>query len=182
MEGADTQEVRLAEYAALRAEIAQRLSSQQALVALNLTAVATIVGFVLVKHSSKSLLLLVPVVSSVLGLLWLDHDRNIRLMALYIGTELWRDREQSWEKWSGERHSRPKEILYWSAIAIVYGVTSVCPLAVGWPAGRAPTGVWLLTAGGVLLTLLFSGTYVVALTRVLDKSTAWSRQTTRSSA
>jgi hypothetical protein len=176
MEEADTQGVRLAEYVALRAEITQRLSSQQALVALNLTAVATIVGFVLVKHSSKSLLLLVPVVSSVLGLLWLDHDRNIRLMALYIGTELWRDRKQSWERWSGEGHSRPKEILYWIAIAIVYGVTSGCTLAVGWPGGRAPTGVWLLAAGGVLLTLLFLGAYVVALTRVLDKSTAWSRR------
>jgi hypothetical protein len=171
MEEGEDQEVRLAEYAALRAELAQRLSSQQALVALNLTAVATIVGFVLVKHSSKSLLLLVPVVSSVLGLLWLDHNRTVRQIATYIGTELWDGRTQSWEKWSGEKDARSKELLYWGAIATVYGVTSVCPLAVGWPAESASTGVWLLTAGGVLLTLLFLGAYVMALAGVLVKST-----------
>jgi hypothetical protein len=167
--------VRRAEYVALRAEIAQRLSSQQALVALNITAIATIVGFVLAEHTgskqpSESLLLLVPVVSSVLGLLWLDHDRNIRRIAEYISTELWRYRVHSWEKWSDGKHSPWKEAFYWGAIGIVYGVTSVGPLAIGWPGETGTPGVEVLAGGSVALTALFVGLYVVGFVRAVRNS------------
>jgi hypothetical protein len=146
----------LAEYTALRAEIAQRSATQQALIALDLTAIASIVGFALTGRSSDSLLLIMPVVSSVLWLLWLDHHRNICLIGAYIRTELWRDQLPSWETWFAARRSPLKELLFWGTIVIFYSATSIAPLVVGWPAKDATAALWVLTVFGVGLTLVFA--------------------------
>jgi hypothetical protein len=150
----------LAEYAALRAEIAQRSSFQQALIALNLTSAATVFGFVLTKHASEALILLVPVTSSTLGLLWLDHHRNIQLLATYT-RQNWPGNE-SWEQWRAGRPLTLQGIVYFIAVAIVFGVAGIGSLVVGWPAG-SHVGEWALCVAGLVLTVLFVGSYVAAV-------------------
>ena len=59
--------VLLAEFSALRAEMGQRTSFQQALMGVNLTAIGTIAGLVVSSRAPTDLLLVIPVVSSTLG-------------------------------------------------------------------------------------------------------------------
>jgi hypothetical protein len=151
------QDVRLAEYAALRSEIGQRSAFQQALNALNLTAISTIAGLVVANHAANGLLLFVPVISSTFGLLWLDHHRNIGLIATYVREELWQW-TPSWESWFALRRSIFKEIAHFGAIGLVYGGASGICLGLGWPGTKAGTGDWLLAVAGLLLL----GTFVLA--------------------
>lgn len=85
---AAVRELRLAEFSALRAEIAGRSSIQHQLLALNITALAAIGGFVLSDGASPLLLLMLPIVSCALGVLWHDHARNIENIGTYIKDEL----------------------------------------------------------------------------------------------
>jgi hypothetical protein len=162
--GATDQDVRLAEYAALRAEIAQRSSFQQALIALNLTALATIAGLVVSNHAAKGLLLFVPVISSTFGLLWLDHHRNIDLIATYTREELWRW-TPSWEDWFAQRRAPIKDVVYFLAVGLVYGGAAGTCLGVGWPSSRAGAGQWLLAGAGVLLFVMFLLAYLTVTIR-----------------
>lgn len=67
----------LAEYAALKAEIARRSEAQDRLVGANLTATGIVAGFVLSDGADERLLFLLPLFSVALGFLWLDHARVI---------------------------------------------------------------------------------------------------------
>jgi hypothetical protein len=77
-----------AEFAAYRAEILHRSSQQYTLLALDLTALTAIGGFVLSDHANRLLLLLLPIVSSSIGLLWYDHARNIDSLGTYIRDQM----------------------------------------------------------------------------------------------
>jgi hypothetical protein len=81
--------VRLAEFAGLRSEILQRTQQQQALIALDLTVVGTIAGFVISGRAQDQILLVAAIISGMLGLLWLDHHMTITRIGLYIRDELW---------------------------------------------------------------------------------------------
>jgi hypothetical protein len=80
----------LAEFAALRSEIASRTTIQAGLLTINITAAGTLVGFYLnSQQPGPSLLLIMPFISSVLGLAWIDHARTITSIGMYIGQSLW---------------------------------------------------------------------------------------------
>ncbi|HEX3330420.1 MAG TPA: hypothetical protein VHS27_10910 [Gaiellales bacterium] len=72
------------EFAAYRQEILHRSSQQYTLLALDLTALTAIAGFVLSDNADRLLLLLLPIVSGSIGLLWYDHARNIDSLGSYI--------------------------------------------------------------------------------------------------
>jgi hypothetical protein len=82
--GERTPEDERAEFAAYREEILHRSSQQYILLALDLTALTAIAGFVLSDNADRLLLLLLPIVSSSIGLLWYDHARNIDSLGTYI--------------------------------------------------------------------------------------------------
>lgn len=73
-----------AEFAAYRDEILHRSSQQSSLLGLDLAALIAIAGFVLSDNADSLLLLLLPIVSSSIGLLWYDHARNIDSLGTYI--------------------------------------------------------------------------------------------------
>lgn len=77
-------QVVLAEYAALRAEIAQRSTSQSQLVAtaISLAGLGLAAGSVKVEWSGAALV--VPVLCAVLGLMWGDHAVQIEKLGAYI--------------------------------------------------------------------------------------------------
>ena len=68
-------ELHLAEFSALRAEIGARSGVQHQLMALNITALAAIGGFVISDKADPLLLLMLPLVSCALGVIW--HDIRI---------------------------------------------------------------------------------------------------------
>ena len=74
-------EIMLAEYSSLRAEIVARISAQDVMVNLHLTAVAAIIGFAVAEHGSLGLLLLVPPLSCIVSALYVSHNAYIGLMS-----------------------------------------------------------------------------------------------------
>jgi hypothetical protein len=88
------QEVRLAEFSALRDEIQRRATIQQGLLGLNATVVAGVLGLAISSHEWAALLV-IPIVSSTFGLLWVDNATMIAKLGTYI-LKLW-VWEPSWE-------------------------------------------------------------------------------------
>lgn len=84
----DVLNVVLTEFKALRDEINQRATYCHTLININVVASATLAGLVLGNPRQIELLLILPVLSPVLGLLWIDHSYAIRNMGDYINTEL----------------------------------------------------------------------------------------------
>jgi hypothetical protein len=157
---------RLAQYEALRDEMLRRASFQQALMALELTAVGTVVGFVLGKRSPTELLLVVPFISSTLGLLWLEHARHIGRIAQFIDEQLWARQQPSWETYrrSTENEAPWLSAIFWGSRLVVFFGASLATLLLGAIEGESAVAVSLLTPTGGLLTTL----YVVASVRVLQ--------------
>lgn len=77
-------QVSLAAFSAAKTEIADRSKAQHTLIQLNITAVGTIVGFVLANKADPQLLLLLPLLSPALGMLHLDHAVNIANIGSFI--------------------------------------------------------------------------------------------------
>jgi hypothetical protein len=80
----------LEEFKALRNEIDQRSDAQLRLIQLNITAIGIILGafFTPVLENDPRILFLIPVVSPILGLLWLDHATAIRHLGMFIQNKL----------------------------------------------------------------------------------------------
>lgn len=81
-------QVVLAEFSALRQEIQDRSGAANTLLNLNITATGTVAGLVLSQRVNPVLLLLLPFLSSALGLLYLDQALNIKNIGAYIKEEL----------------------------------------------------------------------------------------------
>jgi hypothetical protein len=78
----------LTEFQTIRAAIDRKATSLLTLVSFNITAIAAVSGLVLSHKADIRLLLVLPVVSSGLGLLVFDLDRDIRLARSYIKNTL----------------------------------------------------------------------------------------------
>lgn len=78
----------LAEFSALRKEIADRSSAAQTLLGLNATMTAAVAGFVLSSKADPRLLLLIPILSPSLGMLFVDHVYNVINIGTYIKEDL----------------------------------------------------------------------------------------------
>jgi hypothetical protein len=131
--------------------------------ALNLTAVGTLVSFVVANRAPKELLLVVPVVAPTLGLLWLDHHINIHRIAAYVRTDLW-----AWEpSWEQHLLDRPMPrwwaAVYWVANFLVFFGASASSLVIGWPGAHGSAGLWLLWLAGASLTILYAGAFAYAV-------------------
>jgi hypothetical protein len=149
-------DARLAEYTALRAEIQRRSTTQQALVALNLAASATIAGAVVASRLDDEFLLVLPLVSSVLGLLWLDHARNIELIGSYIANKLWLW-EPSWETYARqlERRMRSQVLEFALPMSLVFAGGSVAALVITALGGLHGSGTYVLWGLGFVLASLY---------------------------
>lgn len=109
----------LAEFNAMRKEIADRSATQNTLINLDLTAIAGVVSLVATDRANESLLLLLTAICSALGMLWADHARTIRNLAKYINNDLRRilrtvAKEEailSWEERSGHYRKGEKVTL-----------------------------------------------------------------------
>lgn len=87
---AEKASVAMAEFSALRAEIASRANSQNALANITVVAVGAIGGYAFGSPNASKLILLVLVpVAIATGLLWLDHAHAIYKIGTYVRDRLW---------------------------------------------------------------------------------------------
>jgi hypothetical protein len=75
----------LAEFSAVRGEIQSRSAHQWTLVGLSVTVTAAVLGFVIPQGADPRLLLVLPLITPSLGMLFIDHAYNIRNLGSYIG-------------------------------------------------------------------------------------------------
>jgi hypothetical protein len=78
----------LDEFKALRDEIQNRATAAYTILNINITAIAAVAGLLLSKKGDLRLLLILPLVSPSLGLLFVDHSLNIRNLGRYINHRL----------------------------------------------------------------------------------------------
>ena len=159
----------LSEFRALRDEIQNRSRVQQALVALNMSALATILGiaFSLPEWWDPSILLVIPFLSSLLSLLYLNHDFTIATLGHYIRDrirpklcELTGDAEiMGWELWIRDvpRKSKiPREMAFHLAAPVLY--IAPCIIAL-----KATYDIAFSTEGYMLRTTWIAGLILAAL-------------------
>jgi len=78
----------LAEFTALRGEIKDRADTAYTLLNINITATTAVAGFVLTGKADPALLLILPLLSPALGMLFVDHSYNIANLGQYINLKL----------------------------------------------------------------------------------------------
>lgn len=78
----------VAEFGAVRDEVLFRANAQATLMQINITAAATVAGFVLADKADPLALIVVAIISPVLGMLWLDHHAAIIQLGNYATDEI----------------------------------------------------------------------------------------------
>src|ERR1035438_2161990 len=79
----------LSEFNSVKSEIQSRSKAQSSLISLNMSAIAALGGFFFSEHGGDSrILLLIPIVSSVLGMVYMDHAVSIGYMGRFIQHEI----------------------------------------------------------------------------------------------
>jgi hypothetical protein len=86
--GGDVLNVALSEFNALRDEIKDRGGAAYTLLNINITATTAVVGVVLTEKVPPTLLLVLPLISPALGMLFVDHAFNISNLGSYIQEQL----------------------------------------------------------------------------------------------
>jgi len=139
-----------AKFAAYRQEILERSGHQHALLALNLTTVAALAGFVLTDHADSRLLLLLPVLSGSIGLLWCDHAWSIESIGGHLEAELpWL---ASYEQSPGRvRRMRWPRVPLTFALVILFVAIPIAGLLI--PIHHVHGALWVLWAAGLALVV-----------------------------
>ena len=78
----------VAEFNAMRGEIIFRATSQATLMQINIAAAGTVAVFALAEKSRALTMIIIPILSPILGILWLDHDATIMKLGLFIKNKL----------------------------------------------------------------------------------------------
>jgi hypothetical protein len=172
-------QIMLAEYAALRAEIERRAQVQWSVFALQVTAAGAIASLAIASVPRFALLLIIPLSSYMLGSRYILHDFHIKLIQRYIRESLsprlldrlqwegWKKdhfediKDRSWFRVIGWNMSHPTRIAF-EGVAVLALVTVALLASYRWWTQRPS---WLLMLGFALLWILGA-----ALTYVLDRS------------
>ncbi len=144
---------RRVQFEAYRQEILDRSGHQHTLLTLNLTAVSAAGGLVLSEYGDARVLLLLPIISSAIGLLWYDHARNIESLGDYIRNDLgvYRGYEERIANLERDEYRRVPMTL---ALFILFVATPVAGLLVPFQSVTGP--LWSLWGLGLLLSVVCS--------------------------
>lgn len=152
----DADNVTLAEYSALRAEILTHTSVQQTLLGAAITLSGVLAGFAL--QGNDELVLLLPIATLLLGAAYADESRKIYVIARYIVEVLaCRDGAEGLKGWE-ESRQRHRLTSVGSAVLQVtaFGLFPLMAQAyVLWWVGASEKGYWLLGTGAALGLCLY---------------------------
>ena len=152
----------LAEYTALRAEVTNRISGQDTMLNLYMTAVAAIFGFALSGHADLLILLVLPLLSTAARLLYHNHNLYIKLVSAYLNDQLrplvtdrlgepgllgWHERSAEYQ-----RGPRWRRLAHPAGLGLLFPVPAAVALVLVVPRLSSPWA-WLAWAGGWLLVL-----------------------------
>jgi hypothetical protein len=152
----------LAEYTALRAEVTSRISGQDAMLNLYMTAVAAIFGFALSGHADPLILLILPPLSAAARLLYHNHNLYIKLVSAYLNDQLrplisgrlgepglfaWQERSAEYQ-----RGPRWRRLAHPAGLTLLFPVPATVALVLVVPRLSSPWA-WLAWACGWLLVL-----------------------------
>lgn len=150
----------LTEFEALRREISDRSAAQTTILNLNLTALAALATLVLANKLDPVTLLVIPLLSACLGMLYFDHATNIDQLGRYIQNNLARTVRRladNQDIFGYEERVRAHERTF-----IPRGLSMGVPLLIIF--GGVPTGVlirtWPLLPDGWARALWFAGAIV----------------------
>ena len=152
----------LAEYTALRAEVTNRISGQDTMLNLYMTAAAATFGFALSGHADPLILLVLPLLSAAARLLYHNHNLYIKLVSAYLNDQLrplvtgrlgepallgWQERSTEYQ-----RGPRWRRLAHPAGLALLFPVSAAAALALAAPRLSSPWA-WLAWACGWLLVL-----------------------------
>jgi hypothetical protein len=159
----------LAEFAGLRGEIATRVNLLVTLILGNLTVLGVVFGIALSRSGNTKILLVLPLVTPSIGLLYLDQSRELENFGVYISKHI---RPQlkippqlkvndveafGWESWIVKRQSNPWIASpYLIALVLQFLGPPIAVLVYGYPYRPHPLvavsalQIWLWWTGAVL--------------------------------
>jgi hypothetical protein len=157
----------LAQFNAARAEIQARSANQAVVINLNITAIGVIAGYYFGYHANPIVLLVIPVLSPMLGIIWADHAINIGNIGRFIQGHLMPlisatlkrdlpDYEISVREF--ERRKGRRLLLLVAPMLLIFAVLPAAALILAWIA--APMRDWLfyfMAGMGAALVLVFGG-------------------------
>lgn len=156
-------QVALAEFNKLRDEISARSGAAWTLLGLNATVSSAVAGFVLARQANPLLVLLLPLLTPSLGLLFIDHATNIKNIGKYIDSVLkpmLRDaageqRLLSYEELVDDYEGQPVRRLlpFGIPLVLLFNVVPVASLLFTVAILSSPWA-WTLWGIGVLMTLV----------------------------
>jgi hypothetical protein len=150
-------QIALSEFSALRTEITTRSTAQHTLINLSITATSAVGGFVLTGRFEPVLLLILPILSPALGMLYLDHALNIRNIGRYINKQLkpilpLMRYEEAVEIY--QQHKLLRVLPYGLPIFIIFAGVPLGSLAATY-AALQHIWTWVLWGTGLMLSLLY---------------------------
>jgi hypothetical protein len=166
-------QVLLAEFNKLRDEISGRTTAAWTLLGINATASSAIAGFVLAQKADPLLLLILPLLTPSLGLLFIDHAVNIGNIGKYINTVLkpllreaaGDSRLLSYEEWVDKYEEQPfwRLLPFGIPLVLLFNVVPVASVLFTITVIDTPWD-WALWVTGVVMTAVQVSFWMVFLT------------------
>jgi hypothetical protein len=162
----------LALFDACRAEILARSSSQAGLIALNITATGAVAGYYFSNHVNALILLIIPILSPMLGIMWTDHAINIGNIGRFIQDhiiprlqEMTRSRLPNYELVIREFEQRRAQrlALLTAPQALLFAILPAGALALAWAVTPKPDALFYTLAGLGIASILIFGGYSLAI-------------------
>lgn len=146
------------EFAGLRAEIDRRSGEQFLYLSLSVTAAGALAAIALNPESGagrERILLIVPFLSSILGFLWLDHDRTILAIGSYIGNQLWPSDLPSFEREKPRYRGKPSRFFLGFLTPTVLAFLAPAVFSLERTSSLRQDPMWI---GGLTFLMVYVGT------------------------
>jgi hypothetical protein len=165
--------VLLAQFEACRTEIQTRSGTQATLFNLNLTAAGVVAGYYVSQpHTNPLVLLIIPLLSPMLGIIWADHAINIGNIGRFIQNELTprlgkllRSDLPDYQNWISAFESRraTRALLLVSPMLLIFAILPACALAFASAEIAHRDAVFYILGGLGAVSILIFGGYAVAI-------------------
>jgi len=157
----DDTDFALAQFQSLRSEILVLIQLQSQLVTLNVVALGTLLS-IGAQSKTAEIIFVYPLLSLILGLLWLNHAHGIIRVAGFVA---WMENDRIQEKVRWENYMNDRKLIlfdrigHW-AVRAIFPVGSVLSLVVCLLIGIRGTASWIAFGGSAAISVLTAAIFV----------------------